>query len=229
MVDIFSIKKIAESDFEQYKEPLMNFLPPESVTYINKFRKPADFQRSLLGESLVRKCISNRTGIETKSLRIIRSEKGKPLLLNRNDVHFNISHSGDWVVVALSEKEVGIDVEKIREPEYRIAERFFSSFELKQLNALKGDVKKIRFFELWTLKESYLKLLGKGLTQSLGSFSVIKEMDKYKLFFNGQEEPSIHFFQNQPDAEYLLAICSRSGEINPRITLTTLDELLRHQ
>ena len=62
------------------------------------------------------------------------------------DVFFNISHSGEWVVVALADKEIGIDVEKLKKPVYRIAERYFSKVELENLNQLSSGFKASLFF-----------------------------------------------------------------------------------
>ena len=133
----------------------MGCLPESSRAAVLKFRKPADLQRSLLGEALARAQLSRVSGIPAIDLTIVRTEKGKPHLEDFPDLHYNISHSGEWVVMAQSDMEVGIDVERIREPQYRIAVRFFSAQELQELNRLNGKAKKEFFFDLWTLKESY--------------------------------------------------------------------------
>jgi len=226
MVEIYAIKKVPEKEFEKRKMGLLDFLPPESAESINTFKKPEDFQRSLLGESLLRALLSIKTGKPAQTISIKRSAKGKPMLKDNKSIHFNISHSGDWVVVAVSGNEVGIDIEKIRPPHYRIAERYFSKHELQTLNELQDEEKKNYFFDLWTLKESYLKLLGKGLTKSLGSFTIARTGSGFELITNSEKDETIHFFQMALDPNYKLSVCSLSSEWNEKATLITIDELI---
>lgn len=209
----------------------MDCLPELSRAAVLKFRKPADLQRSLLGEALARTQLSRLSGIPAKDLTIVRTDKGKPYLEDFPDLHYNISHSGEWVVMAQSDREVGIDVERIREPQYRIAERFFSAYELQELNRLTGDAKKEFFFDLWTLKESYLKLLGKGLTKSLGSFTLKRGIGSFKLVTGDKTDDSVHFTQIPVDPAYKLAVCHRSKTCNrepSRLTVENLSALLQH-
>lgn len=101
------------------------------------------------------------------NLEICADENGKPYFKNRPDFHFNISHSGNLIAVAFSSSPVGVDIEKLRDANLKIAKRYFSSEE-------KDYVKNYQdFFYVWTRKEAYLKRTGTGLRQSLSSFSVL--------------------------------------------------------
>ena len=209
----------------------MACLPESSRASVLKFRKPADLQRSLLGEALARAQLSRVSGIPAIDLTIVRTEKGKPHLEDIPDLHYNISHSGEWVVMAQSDMEVGIDVERIREPQYRIAERFFSAQELQELNRLNGKAKKEFFFDLWTLKESYLKLLGKGLTKSLGSFTLKRGKGGFRLVTGDKTDGSVHFTQVLVDPDYKLSVCHRSMTCSQepiRLTVKNLSALIHH-
>lgn len=231
MVEVFAIKTVSADTFEIFRRSFLQMLPAGSREAVLRFRMPRDEQRSLLGECLARYRLSVVTGIPPSELDLTRSEKGKPELADAGPVHFNISHSGDWVVVAVAEKEVGIDVEKIRDPQYRIAERFFSKPELTELNRLDGEQKTAYFFDLWTLKESYLKLLGKGLTQSLGSFTVVNDNGTFRLMLKGKEENGICFRQYPIDPAYKLSVCSYDASFESGITTMTIRELqqkIRH-
>ena len=100
-------------------------------------------------------------------------ENGKPVLSAHPDIHFSLSHSGKLTVCAVSEQTVGADVEAWQQMEGQIAEICFTAVELKWLKAQqKADQ---AFMRLWTRKESYLKMLGTGLSQSLNTFSVLPE------------------------------------------------------
>lgn len=226
MIDLFSIKLISEPQFIQIKEDLISLLPEPSRKQVFSYKKNDDLQRSLLGEVITRIVLSDRTGLAPLSIEIARSAKGKPYLPQQNNLHFNISHSGDWVVVGCSEQDLGIDIEKIREPQYRIASRYFSNKEVDDLNKLEGHDKASYFFDLWTLKESYLKLLGKGLTKSLGSFTLVRQDNTFQLEVKGKTEKNIHFFQHDLDEEYKFSVCGFSSESNKHIRIYNIHEIL---
>lgn len=99
---------------------------------------------------------------------------GKPYIAGGN-VHFNVSHSGDVLLYAIStQREVGVDIESIdREVDYlKLAERFFSGIEVQMLCQVSTDLVPRAFFNCWTRKEAYIKAHGSGLSLPLDSFSV---------------------------------------------------------
>ncbi len=103
------------------------------------------------------------------SFEISDDENGKPYFKNHPDFHFNISHSEDIIAVAISSAPVGVDIEKLREVNLKIAERRFTEKE-KAFVKTNGD-----FFYVWTRKEAFLKKTGQGLRQSLSSFCVLED------------------------------------------------------
>lgn len=98
---------------------------------------------------------------------------GKPSFKNNHNLKFNISHSGEWVVVAISKLTIGIDVENKTEDWDLIDESLFSDYEKKwsQNNQKRKAI-------LWTIKEAYVKYLGIGLSKDLNSFSIDIERKK---------------------------------------------------
>ncbi|MDH5547996.1 MAG: 4'-phosphopantetheinyl transferase superfamily protein [Gammaproteobacteria bacterium] len=106
-----------------------------------------------------------------------KNEYGKPYASNSNlkiPLKFNLSHTDELTVAAITlGGEVGVDVEKIKEVEDipNIVNSYFSPIEREQLTALPFDKQTERFFDLWTLKESYIKACGKGLSMPLDLFS----------------------------------------------------------
>ncbi|MCI8464356.1 MAG: 4'-phosphopantetheinyl transferase superfamily protein [Lachnospiraceae bacterium] len=102
--------------------------------------------------------------------RIARTKRGKPYFPEQPDLHFSISHSGDFWVCAFSERPVGVDIQKHvkRAGESqtqaaarlaRMAERFFHPEE----TAWVMEYPYKRFFQIWTAKESYVKYTGEGI------------------------------------------------------------------
>ena len=98
---------------------------------------------------------------------IKKGSHGKPYFPG-TDIHFNISHSGDYKVLAIAETPVGVDIEKVRKADLRVAKRFCEN----EYNYITQKDSEHRFFEIWTKKEAYLKYKGTGLSGGLDSFDV---------------------------------------------------------
>ena len=125
---------------------------------------------------------------------------GKPTISNASltiPLHFNISHTDKLVVLAVTvDQEIGVDVEYLLRSgkTLEIASSFFSPSEVQQLLTLPPEKQKDRFFDLWTLKEAYIKACGMGLSISLDHFS---------YSFSPQGDISISFAPERNDqAEY---------------------------
>jgi 4'-phosphopantetheinyl transferase len=225
MVEVYAIRILEDNDFEGFKDRLLSQLPDSSQQKINRYKNLPDLQRSLLGEVILRKKLAEKTGNYTNEISIEKSEKGKPYLIENQNHYFNISHSGKWVVVAFANEDVGVDIEKIRPINYRIAKRFYSKTEFAKLDKKKGQEKLEYFFDLWTLKESYLKLLGKGLTKSLSSFTIQKSENKFSLKDGQSEISSVFFNQYVLDPEYKLSVCSFSSGFTNKIKMLAISDL----
>lgn len=101
-------------------------------------------------------------------------ESGKPYLENYPELYFSLSHSEDYVVCAISDKEIGVDIQKEKDnPLERVVARFFSTKEnIIYQNLSSNEEKRSWFYRTWSAKEAYIKLTGKGLGQGLSTFSV---------------------------------------------------------
>lgn len=111
-------------------------------------------------------------GLREKDMTYGTNAFGKPFFTNAPHIHFSISHSGTKLAVAFSDSEVGCDIEKVSDIDMAVAERFFSGEEYESLTDCKDLQERRRmFFRMWTLKESYMKATGKGLTLAPQSFT----------------------------------------------------------
>jgi 4'-phosphopantetheinyl transferase len=188
-------------------------------------KQPPDVQRALLGEIMMRAIIRKFKGIPLDQIEIGTSGKGKPVLKGNNDFHFNLSHSGKWVVMATSAHEVGVDVEQVKNAKYDVARRFFSPAEYQELESLEGEKKNDYFYSLWTVKESYLKFLGKGLTRALSSFSVINCNGIMELVPSGRHNSTVFFHQYQLPGNHMVAVCSPENIFSTEIRIIKKREL----
>jgi len=224
MLEIFAVKLVDKEIFQEIKYHLISKLPAIVAARYNDYKHSDSLQRSLLGELLLRKIISHKIHIPAKEILFQTGEKGKPYLSD-HPFFFNISHSGLWVVGAFADREVGVDVELIRPPNYDVAKRFFSEIEIAVLNAFREeDVKMDYFFQLWTLKESYLKAIGTGLTKSLSSFTVTTSGGQIMLVDDALID-HIFFKQYAFDKEYKLAVCSFENEFCEEIQILDINSL----
>ncbi|TRW68976.1 4'-phosphopantetheinyl transferase family protein [Lactococcus lactis] len=137
-----------------------------------------DIQRSILSLKLL------SIGLEHYGIKLIDesfsyNQYGKPSI-SAPKIHFSISHSGKYIVCALSEKNIGVDIQQNIDDFSDVIDSL-NSHESEYLKTLtnKNELTK-NFFNIWTIKESYLKMIGTGLYKDLNSFYV--SLDTHQLF-----------------------------------------------
>ena len=143
-----------------------------------------NFQKALIAYSdlLVRYLASNNFNIPANQIVFEKGEYGKPYIRGFPNFQFSVSHAGNLLVVFTSDSAVGVDTEKISTPNLQIATRFFTKNESDYIHS-DPSLSNRRFYEIWTCKEAYIKYLGKGLSCSLSSFDVLKEIkDNFYIF-----------------------------------------------
>jgi 4'-phosphopantetheinyl transferase len=164
-------RDLTEAEYQS----LLPCISEERRERIARFHNYSDKQRALLGEILARRAIAERLGLMPDEIDIIPDQYGKPLLPAYPQLHFNISHSGEYVVCAICGSPVGIDVELRQHRGFlEIAQRFFHTEENEYIRSFGNkDERVIAFANIWTMKEAYIKRDGRGLTIPLPSFSVL--------------------------------------------------------
>ena len=207
MIKVF-VLHLEEAAYDpDFQELLLAYLPEAGRLRIKDRINPTSRLHTVAGELLARYSVGEFTGNASQEIKLVYGEKGKPHIQNLADVHFNISHSGHYVVCAVADKEIGVDVERIRKVNLRIAERFFSAPELSDLMQLDEEARKLYFITLWTIKESYLKAIGRGLTQHLNSFTILQSEDSYLLTGNKEAE-GYGIVTKRLNEEYMMAVCA---------------------
>ena len=125
-----------------------------------------------------------------------------------NAWHLNLSHTDGLVALAVAKTPVGVDVEDLqrRGRTVELSDRFFAPSEARALRALPEAAQRSRFFDLWTLKEAYIKARGQGLAIPLASFAF--DLDHGPLAFQPQPgDPIIwQFARMDPTPRHRLAL-----------------------
>ncbi|MDD3894070.1 MAG: 4'-phosphopantetheinyl transferase superfamily protein [Syntrophomonadaceae bacterium] len=213
MVEVLALKITDISRLNQ----MINLLAPEKQKKLKSIKHPISARQVLASDLLVRAVIRDKLGWGNNAIDFFYNEYGKPGLHNKNDFHFNLSHSGDWVVMAISKYEVGIDIEQVVPLDLSIAEHFFSSYENQYLNNLPLSSQLDYFFQTWTLKESYIKMTGQGLSADLTSFSVqLEGTTGYPQLLTNK--PDKCYFRNYSlQDNYKMAVCARENNFFQQI------------
>lgn len=175
-----------------------------------------------------RAALSRHAPVAPGSWRFATGEHGKPRLVDPPlPLDFNLSHSGDWMVCAVSAGiPLGVDIElenKSRDV-MRLARRFFSQAETADLEALPEDARRERFYEYWTLKEATVKAFGAALGPALGKaafrLAYSAENDRGRIFPAGEARQNVAQYcllrVGGGLAEYCLALCVAGVSAVPR-------------
>ena len=137
------------------------------------FRFEADRRRSVAVWLLLRQMLAER-GLDADSLPVSEDEFGKPAFEASLGIHFNLSHGGERVMAAVSDRPVGCDVERISPFDEAVARECLTDGELVWVQrAQPGSDRDRAFIRLWVRKEAYVKAVGRGLGIDLKSVSIL--------------------------------------------------------
>lgn len=175
---------------------------------------------SLAAELILKKALSAE-GIN--EFRIHCGDNGKPYAVGEK-IRFNLSHSGTRVMCAVSESDVGCDVETVTNINLKIAQRYFCEEEyLTIMSAASEEEKLERFFRLWTLKESFIKATGYGMKIPLTSFKIGLCEDKATICQSLNQNQYFFKEYNLNDG-YKYAVCGLTDRFD-RLQFVSLDPL----
>jgi len=171
----------------------------------HRFKREENALHTLYGELILRHVLTQQFAFKNDEVEILKKESGKPYIKGF-PIHYNISHSKDYVACAFSEQEVGIDIELVREVDLKIAKNYFCQSECDDLFAKGSDQRVDYFFALWTLKESYMKWSGRGMSIPLDSFCF--NIIDGKAFVTGTNCEVTPFFKQFYFDGYKASVCS---------------------
>ncbi len=159
-------------DFSAYQD-LLCLLPPEQHRRVTAYHKDQDRTRSLFGRLLLLSTVHRLFHIPYRACDLAFGRYGKPFLPDVPDFHFSISHAERRVVFAFAPCPLGVDVERLKAYDPRIAARFFTPEEQCELTGASGSIR--TFYQIWTRKEAFIKATGEGMKRPLSSFSTLED------------------------------------------------------
>jgi 4'-phosphopantetheinyl transferase len=200
-----------DKDLTDYQfDRLLALLSLEKQEKIKRYVFRMDALRSLVADLLARYLIGITLQIRNDQIQFELNRYGKPFVKGAPEFHFNVSHAGNWVVCAIDTQPIGVDVEQMNCIDVQIAERFFSRKEQQDLQGIPHQEQQSYFFDLWSLKESYIKMVGKGLSIPLDSFT-FRCIKQQILFCSDHENSAVYFKKYKLDPDYKMAVCQRNS------------------
>ncbi len=208
------VRKINAAYIELHYDELMLALYPDRREKVERYKNRQAADISMTAGLMLQDVAKKELDILPEHLRIERGEYGKPYIKGQETFYFNISHSSEYVVLAYGDQPVGIDIEKIRDKNIDknldVAKRCFTEKEYEYVISgycngggnLESETEQERFFQIWTMKESYLKLTGAGISVPLNSF----EVDPYAMCVSNTE----YHFDGRGIADYHVTVCAKN-------------------
>lgn len=179
-------------------EPLRSlyksWLSDEELERFRRYRFDRHRDEFLHGRALTRYVLAHYLGLAPRELRFGQNAYGKPHVEPAGGIHFNLSHTQGLNVLALSRLgPIGVDVEYAdpRRAGEDISQRYFTAQEHRRLLCSAPEDRAHSFFSTWTLKESFVKAVGQGLSLSLSSFAFEIERAALRLSLS-QDVPAAH-------------------------------------
>lgn len=224
MIHVYGMDLSGDCSYEQ-SLILYGFLPPERQERVRNAKREDVARKRLYAGAFLQYVLSAETGIPMEYIAYTYGSQGKPEIdyqkletLSKDGtiniegkisygVHFNLSHSGDYAVLAVSDSLVGIDVEHKKNHYETVAKRCFCKEEYEDIMAgATPQEQQMRFLQYWTMKEACIKCSGEGMRIPFNSFSIIR--NENGIFRTGDEE---YWFAGCPfgKAPYYVSLCSR--------------------
>ncbi|USB34370.1 4'-phosphopantetheinyl transferase superfamily protein [Paenibacillus sp. YPG26] len=211
----------------EHLDSILSGLPEVRRAKLLRFRFLHDLLRGATGDLLIRAVLPRMLDCSADELEFGSNLHGKPILMGDDlNIGFNVSHSGDWVVLAAgSSGRIGIDIERVNEMDLATAKQFYTedeyNFIMKHESA---EARLLRFFQIWTAKESYIKAMGQGLSIPLNIFSTVDgDRMAEKQLIGG--EPW-YFRPYSLEEGYLLTACADVPEFDSNVQICDIRSLV---
>lgn len=215
------IINIRQLEDEALFQKMLELTSPYRRQKIALLKNDNDKRRSLGAAIALNKALGGY-GLEERAMEYELGSHGKPHLRYHPEIHFSLSHSKDYAICSIGNEEIGNDIEWVRSGKDKVGERFFAEEELAWIKNA-ADLKKgdERMFQIWTMKESFLKVTGLGMSLPLKDFVVVMQENgnitlhqtiNHKTYY--VKEYALPLIFNE-QAEYKIAVCSPDPEFAP--------------
>ena len=203
---------------------------PQIVEKLSEFRKQkiakckqTQARKQSLGVGLLLGYILKQYGLDEEEVKC--GWNGKPEI---EGIFFNLSHSKNMVICAVSDKVVGCDIEQISEAPERVVDRFFCETEMGYLSKFVGQEKNKEFYRLWTMKESYMKMTGEGMSLALNQFE-LHFGETVQIYRNGSLQDCFlkgYELAQDESRQYRISVCSEEDDFAEQVIFKKWEDLV---
>ncbi|MFC4210505.1 4'-phosphopantetheinyl transferase family protein [Pedobacter lithocola] len=172
-----NVFKISVDIYQTIKDSCKLILTSDELNKANRFAQEDDKKRYIVGKFYSKMLLAKMMDKKPTDIHFEFNKYKKPYI---NNIHFNISHSGDYVVIGLSTNAIGVDIEYINTNlDYQnLIYQCFNGKEIKMITDLYS------FYLFWTRKEALLKATGEGLTDNLPAIDcTVKNAERFGVFY----------------------------------------------
>lgn len=203
----------------------INMLSYQRAEKVKRLKNVKSKLANIFSELMIKYLVNKELSIDYDKIQFNCNQYGKPHVMGLENFHYNISHSADYIVCAVHKKSIGIDMERVRNININISERFFSKYEYNYIN--QREDKTQAFFDIWTLKESIIKADGRGMNIPLSSFSAVD--CNYNIKTVSQDIGHEYFLKQYNNVlhDYKIAVCSPDDNFEDKIVNLDYKDLLK--
>ncbi len=212
-VRVFLAVPIPLGDGGRVKDAI-SILSTEEIARADRFRFDADRNRFITGRALVRHALSRFANVEPADWRFTTNGFGRPQIAGPAGFHhlkFSASRTNGLAMCAVTGgREIGADLEYLREYPADVAERYFSRNEARSISQGACEERSFLFFANWTLKEAYCKAKGVGLSIPIAKvqFSFVDEQPRMTIEPPLEDDSARWRFRLlRPTPEHVAALC----------------------
>lgn len=214
-------------DFINLKSDLIEFLNSTERNRAERFYKEVDQNRFIICRSILKIILAAHTTLKAENINLDYHLNKKPYLASHPSLHFNVSHSEDRAVIAISQTKVGIDIEYIAE-DFDFTNLLSDIFNDNEILAIQTtDNKKHAFYTSWTRKEAFVKALGKGIDKDFKNIPCLNGLHSIdSALLKTTENWQVYGFDLAEN--YLGAIAFESSPTNSKnLTIRTLPKTVK--
>jgi 4'-phosphopantetheinyl transferase len=137
-------------------------LQPDEISRARRFHRPEDQNRFIYARHLLRMLAGRYTHQRPGDICFTVGKNQKPEIKDTDRWHINVSHAGQWILVAIGVTSVGVDVEE-NNPDFAFQDVLAHSFTAVEQQYIAANDSRSLFYRSWTRKEALVKATGKGL------------------------------------------------------------------
>ncbi|WP_052331425.1 4'-phosphopantetheinyl transferase family protein [Echinicola vietnamensis] len=153
--------------------PLQQYLTEQELTTMNRYQRESDRIRYIIGKGYLKVLLSKYLDKDPVEIEFIEGINKKPILKGDKKIHFNISHSKDWVIFGFCPDELGVDIEHV-DSDFDFLSLINNCFTKPETHFIENAYSpRHEFYKLWTRKESLLKATSVGMVDNLHSINCL--------------------------------------------------------